>query len=95
MARSVDQGFIPWDDDIDIAMLRRDYDRFIEVAQLELSDKYYLMGPEFDRGYYNLKPHLVLKNTVFITDEAWASVIGQGFFLIYLSMKMFQKIKLN
>lgn len=75
------KGFIPWDDDIDIAMLRGDYERFVKYAETELSDKYYLMGPEFDHKYYNLKPHLVLKDTTFVTNEAWSSGYRPGFFL--------------
>ncbi len=75
------KGFIPWDDDIDIAMLRDDYEQFVKYAKEELSDKYYLMGPEFEHKYYNLKPHLVLKGTTFVTNEAWSAGYKPGFFL--------------
>lgn len=75
------KGFIPWDDDIDIVLLRDEYEKFISIFDEELSDKYYLMGPEFEHGYYNLKPHMVLKDTVFVTDMAWAAGYRPGFFL--------------
>ena len=30
------QGFIPWDDDMDISMPRADYEKFLKIAQIEL-----------------------------------------------------------
>ncbi|MBQ9479553.1 MAG: LicD family protein, partial [Selenomonadaceae bacterium] len=35
-------GFIPWDDDVDLVMLRADYNKFIEVAPRELKPNYFL-----------------------------------------------------
>nr|MCR5734504.1 LicD family protein [Lachnospiraceae bacterium] len=35
-------GFTPWDDDIDISMLRKDYDLFLEYAKDELPEDYYI-----------------------------------------------------
>lgn len=41
-------GFIPWDDDIDIAMRLSDLQRFTEVAQRELPEWLFLQTPETD-----------------------------------------------
>ena len=38
------KGFIPWDDDLDVIMLRCDYRRFLQVAPGELGERYFLQA---------------------------------------------------
>ena len=45
-------GFIPWDDDLDISMMREDYDKFIAYAQQELPDGFFLQTPETEEDYF-------------------------------------------
>ena len=40
------KGFIPWDDDIDVAMLRPDFNRFVKHAREWLSAPYEFISPE-------------------------------------------------
>ena len=52
-------GFIPWDDDMDIGMLRPDYERFLKVCESDLSDEYLLQtwdtDPEFPMSYAKIR----------------------------------------
>ncbi|WP_047999271.1 LicD family protein [Lactiplantibacillus herbarum] len=41
-------GFIPWDDDIDINMPRKDYDKFVSMFIKEYSSEYYVQTPQRD-----------------------------------------------
>ena len=55
------KGFIPWDDDIDIAMLRNDYERFVSGFNV---DGYYVIAPETNaKGYFLPFAKVCLKNT--------------------------------
>lgn len=45
------KGFIPWDDDIDLGLPRKDYDRFLEIVQGELSANLKLVNYHTDPNY--------------------------------------------
>ena len=45
------KGFIPWDDDVDIMMLRKDYNKLLSVAE-EFEHPYFLQSNRNDKGYF-------------------------------------------
>lgn len=45
------KGFIPWDDDMDIGMLRDEYDKFVSIAPDKLGKNYFLQTWESDLNF--------------------------------------------
>lgn len=55
------QGYIPWDDDIDLVMLRKDYEIFLREAPKELSEPFALQTVYTEENY--LRGHAQLRNS--------------------------------
>ena len=76
------QGFIPWDDDMDVGMPRPDYERFLELAPGELPEGYSLLNykrnPEYKRYFSRIVNDEVkiinASNTRTIEENAWLDI---------------------
>lgn len=61
-------GYIPWDDDIDLGMLRADYDLFLEKAGDLLRDGFFLQTREIDPNIPYLFSKIRLDHTEYCTE---------------------------
>lgn len=63
------QGFIPWDDDIDVCMMREEYEKLKQVPSFEWSSKYTLADPRDDYKFHRtLYPCIYIEGTTFETE---------------------------
>lgn len=74
-------GFIPWDDDIDVCMLREDYDFFMEIAPRELGDKYDFLTTDTEKRYPLMFGKMVKKGTVFVEESYQQANYPLGIFI--------------
>ncbi len=74
------KGFIPWDDDVDISMLRNDYERFLAIMQERFSEFYFIQNYETDEQYTNNRTVIRILGTKLIhsveSDESQHCEIG-------------------
>ena len=76
------QGFIPWDDDVDVNMPRADFERFTGIFDAELGEKYSLVAPNHgDRDTYRF-PLIKIKGTSVTEPNGNVFEIKMDLFLI-------------
>ncbi|MBQ8462931.1 MAG: LicD family protein [Prevotella sp.] len=73
-------GFIPWDDDIDVCMLRADYDRLLQLGD-EFNEPYFLQSAYSDRDYYRAHAQLRNSQTAGIRPSDAFRPFNQGIFI--------------
>ena len=74
------KGFIPWDDDIDMAMPREDYEKFIKLEK-EFSEPLFLQTPYTDKGYFYTPARIRNSNTTAVVEMFKHAGFNQGVWL--------------
>jgi len=74
-------GFIPWDDDLDVGMPRKDYEKFLTIANEELNKKFFLDSYHTNPDFY--LPFAKIKKNNTIIDEAYSHKLNnhKGIFI--------------
>lgn len=77
------KGFIPWDDDIDLVMLRDDYEKLLQMSEELFQEPYFFQTIYTDSGYY--RGHAQFRNTktTAILEEEKGKILhfNQGIFI--------------
>lgn len=67
------QGFIPWDDDIDVIMFREDFEKLNKVFEKKIDANYRFFNVLNEETYHYTWGRLALKNTIF--KEWWGDQV--------------------
>ena len=74
-------GFIPWDDDIDVGMLREDYEVFLERGQEFLPDYYFLQSLYSEKDILFNYAKIRDSRTTFIESSIKKAKINHGVYI--------------
>lgn len=86
------KGFIPWDDDIDVCMLSKDYEKFLKVAKENLNTNIFLDNKKTDKYTYLNYSRLRDRNSTFIQKlHSYTELFHQGIFIDIFIMDSFEK----
>ncbi len=74
-------GFIPWDDDVDVGLPRKDYEKFLKYGQKYLPKHLFLQTMYTDKNYRNPFAKIRNNNTTFIEESVKNVVMNQGIYI--------------
>lgn len=75
------QGFIPWDDDIDVGMLREDYEAFVRMAPALLPEGTFLQTHSTDPAYPQCFAKLRNSKTTFVETTCQNLKMNHGIYI--------------
>lgn len=84
------QGFIPWDDDIDVMMPRKDYDILMQLSS-EFVSPYFLQTPFTDKGYFFSYNKLRNENTTCVSEVFSYEKFCQGIAIDIFPLDCYKK----
>lgn len=76
-----EHGFIPWDDDIDLMMMRDDYEKLLLLADTEFKHPFFLQSVHNDRQYYRGHAQVRYDGTAAILPYDIDQPFHQGIFV--------------
>ena len=75
------KGFIPWDDDLDIALPRKDYEKLIEIMKKSEQKKYLIQNESNEKRYYLPFSKVRKAGTLFAESIAQGMYSNNGIFI--------------
>lgn len=75
------KGFIPWDDDVDLAMMRDDYDRMCKIGNKGIEPPYFLQTAFSDEDYHRGHAQFRRSDTAAIRPSDAFQPFNQGVFI--------------
>lgn len=85
-------GFIPWDDDIDVCMLRSQYNQFLSIIKDELGSEYFFQTYETDPNYMNRFAKIRKNGTIFMEKLVQELDMHHG---VYIDIFVFDSVELH
>ncbi|MBR5935382.1 MAG: LicD family protein [Bacteroidaceae bacterium] len=76
-----EHGFIPWDDDIDLMMMRDDYEKLLSIAPSEFQSPYHFQSAYTDKGYFRGHAQVRYDGTAAVLPDDIDQSFHQGIFV--------------